>query len=85
MLKSCQFQRVETQADFLQALTDFQPDLILSNDFLLSFNEMQVLEQTAIHAPLIPVIMRIESPNKDKAVEYLKAELSNCIPKGKFK
>lgn len=44
VIKQCNFKRAEKQGDFLNAIEEFQPDLILSDYQLPGFDGMKVIE-----------------------------------------
>ncbi len=65
--------RVENKEDFLRALKEFTPDLILSDYKLPSFDGMMALQLTLSHCPTVPFIVFTGSMNEDTAVECMKA------------
>ena len=82
---SSEFQRVETESTFLDALNEFEPDLILSDYQLPRFTGMEALRLAMAHAPLTPLIIYTGSINEDIAVECMKAGASNYIIKENIK
>lgn len=80
-----EFQRVETEAAFLDALETFNPDLILSDYQLPRFTGMQALKLAAQQAPQTPLIIYTGSINEDIAVECMKAGAYNYIIKENIK
>jgi PAS domain S-box-containing protein len=84
-LKHCVFQRVETHKDFLNALRDFAPDLILSNYSLPAFDGMKALKLAQKHAPLTPLIIWTGSISEDTAVDCMKAGAANYVLKENIK
>src|SRR5688572_20774486 len=85
VLKTCQFQVVETHKDFLKALETFQPDLILADDHLPRFDGMKALKLTLQYAPLTPLIIWAQSMNEDVAVNCMKAGANNYVFKENIK
>lgn len=81
----CVFKHVETQDDFLTALSMFQPDLILSDYNMPRFNGMKALELRNKHAPLTPFITWTGSLSEDIAVECMRAGANNYIIKENIK
>jgi two-component system, cell cycle sensor histidine kinase and response regulator CckA len=69
----CEFRRVETRADYLAALEEFQPAFIVSDYKLPAFDGMAALELALERAPDVPFIVLTGSMNEDTAVECLKA------------
>jgi PAS domain S-box-containing protein len=84
-LPDCTFRQVETREGFLDALGDFQPDLILSDFSLPRFDGMKALELALEHAPLTPFIIWTGSMGEDTAVECMKAGAVNYIIKENIK
>jgi PAS domain S-box-containing protein len=85
VLKDCEFQVVETRADFLNALEIFQPEVILSDYSLPRFDGMKALNLALKHAPLTPLIIWTGSISEDVAVECMKAGANNYILKDNIK
>jgi PAS domain S-box-containing protein len=73
--------RIETEDDFLSALRDFNPDIILSDFQLPSFNGMTALKLTLEKAPLIPFLLITGSLSEEMAVDFMKAGASDYILK----
>jgi PAS domain S-box-containing protein len=85
VLEVCEFLVVETQADFLNALKIFQPEVILSDYSLPRFDGMKALNLALAHAPLTPLIIWTGSISEDVAVECMKAGANNYILKDNIK
>ncbi len=66
-------QRVDTSASFSQALTLFQPDLIISDYAMPEFDGMDALQIVLERAPTIPFIVLTGSQNEETAVNCMKA------------
>jgi PAS domain S-box-containing protein len=64
---------VETKNDFIRALNVFNPDLIISDYSLPSFDGMQALKIAKKFYPAIPFILYTGSMNEETAVECIKA------------
>ena len=84
-LPDCVFRCVETESDFLEALEEFVPDLILSDYHLPQFNGMQALKLVLERMPLTPLIIFTGSLSEDIAVECMKAGAANYIIKENIK
>src|SRR5512138_1608523 len=56
-IADCDFRVEQTRAGFLEALEVFQPDLIVSDYSLPSFDGMQALKLALKHTPLTPLII----------------------------
>jgi len=65
-------QIVETREGFIQAIQNFNPDVILSDYSLPNFNGMQALVIRAELAPSTPFILVTGSINEETAVEVMK-------------
>lgn len=63
---------VETKNDFIQALNLFNPDLIISDYSLPSFDGMQALTIAKEFYPTVPFILYTGSLNEETAVECIK-------------
>ncbi len=72
-LGTCEFRRVETREDYLQALEDFQPELIVSDYMLPSFDGMSALLIAFEQIPDVPFIILTGSMNEETAVDCMKA------------
>ena len=85
VLTPCIFERVETEADFLKALDEFKPDIILSDYSMPSFNGLTALKLTLVRTPLTPFILVTGSLNEDTAVACMKAGAADYIIKQHLK
>jgi len=72
-LENCDFRRVETRDDYLAALTEFQPDLIVSDYSMPRFDGLTALKLALEHTPSTPLIILTGSMNEDTAVGCMKA------------
>jgi len=77
--------RVETESDFLNALTTFSPDIILADYLLPSFNAVYALADKNCVAPDLPFIVVTGSISEDVAVECMKAGANDYILKTNLK
>ncbi len=73
VLPACRFVQVDEEEAFLDALRDFQPDLILSDYALPRFDGMRALALATRQAPDIPFIIMTGSTNEETAVDCMKA------------
>lgn len=74
-------QIVESKKEFINAIRDFQPDLILSDYNLPVFNGMEALLLRMEMAPEIPFILITGAINEETAVEAMKAGADDYIIK----
>ena len=70
ILHDCEFQVVETRAEFIQALEAFPPDVVLSDYTLPRFDGRKALKLTLQNAPLTPLIIWTGSIGEDAAVAF---------------
>ncbi len=73
VLPKSEFQCVETEEDFVNALDTFQPHLILSDYSMPQFTGMRALLIARERVPETPFIILTGSMNEDTAVECMKA------------
>ncbi len=73
VLPDCEFRRVETREEYLKALDDFKPHLIISDYSLPTFDGLTALKLLLERTSLIPLIILTGSLNEDIAVECMKA------------
>jgi PAS domain S-box-containing protein/putative nucleotidyltransferase with HDIG domain len=85
VVNDCVFQQVQTKSDFLHALNAFQPDLILSDYQMPSFDGLTALKLAQEHAKLTPFIIWTGTMGEDVAVECMKAGAVNYILKENIK
>jgi PAS domain S-box-containing protein len=85
VVKQSKFQRVENQKEFLTALEDFQPDLIISDYRLPSFDGMKALNLAQKHLPSVPVIIWTGTMGESIAVDCLKQGAVNYVLKDDMK
>lgn len=77
--------RVETEPDFLQALEEFRPDLVVSDYSLPLFDGRRALELTLKHDPDLPFVILTGSMNEETAVDCMKAGAVDYLIKGQTK
>ena len=73
---------VETKADYINALRDFEPDVILSDYSLPDFDGLTALSIKEKITPSIPFILVTGTLNEETAVEIMKAGADDYIIKG---
>jgi PAS domain S-box-containing protein len=73
--------RVVTERDFLQALDQFPPDLILSDHTLPEFTARDVLHIGRNRCPNVPIIVVTGSLGEETAAEYIKEGATDYIVK----
>jgi PAS domain S-box-containing protein len=73
--------RVDTREAFLAALSEFLPDVIVSDYSMPSFDGMSALLLAREHDALIPFVVLTGSMNEDTAVSCMKAGASDYVIK----
>ncbi len=76
---------VETKKEYIEALKEFDPDIILSDYSLPTFDGRQALLIRAELAPYVPFILVTGSNNEETAVECMKAGADDYILKDNMK
>ena len=72
---------VETEAEFLAALADFKPDIVLSDYSLPSFTGMEALRVVQQHSPNTPLIIVTGTLDEETAAECIKAGAADYVLK----
>lgn len=72
---------VSNKNDLLKALKEFNPDLIISDYMMPSFNGLQALKETKLYDPDLPFILYTGSVNEETAVECIKAGAQDYVIK----
>lgn len=73
--------RVDTKEAFLGALTNFGPDIVISDYSMPAFDGMSALILAKERDPLLPFVVLTGSMNEDVAVECMKAGASDYVIK----
>ena len=84
-LGSCRFQLVETRQQYLSALSEFQPDVILSDYSMPGFDGMSALKLALEYSPETPFIIVTGSVSEDVAAGCMKAGAWDYIIKEHIK
>jgi len=85
VLTPCIFKRVETEEDFLRAIDEFKPDLIISDYQMPTFDGLTALKLTLERTPLTPFILVTGSMNEDTAVDCMKTGATDYVVKEHLK
>jgi PAS domain S-box-containing protein len=75
------YKNVEVKEDYLVALNEFKPDIILSDYTLPEFDGMEALELKKIYSPLTPFILITGSLKEETAVDVMKSGADDYIIK----
>src|SRR4051794_37271699 len=73
--------RVEAEADFTHALTEFAPDLILADYSLPQFDGLSAVRLVQSHRPDVPIILVSGSLGEEQAIESLKLGATDYVLK----
>lgn len=71
--------RVVCEADFIRALTEFQPDVVLADYSLAPFGGLAALRVVTAQLPSIPFIIIAHAQNEETAVECMKAGVDDYV------
>lgn len=77
----CRIHRVQTEPQFLLALHEVKPDLVLSDYSLPEFNGLRALELTLAHAAETPFILVSGTVREHGASEALSRGANEFVPK----
>ncbi len=77
--------RVETEIDFLEALEDFKPDIVLVDHSLPNFDGVRALEIRNRISPQLPIIFVSGKIDEEFAVEMLKEGATDYVFKNNLK
>lgn len=72
---------VETKSDYIDALTTFSPDLIISDYSLPQFDGMKALQLRQELAPHVPFVLVTGSMNEEVAVECMRSGADDYVIK----
>ncbi|MCE1168897.1 MAG: response regulator [Sphingobacteriia bacterium] len=72
---------VDSEKEFIKALNEFKPDIVLSDYNMPGFNGLEALKITEAMSPSTPVIIVTGSVNEETAVECMRAGANNYVLK----
>jgi signal transduction histidine kinase len=76
--------RVETQPEFLAQLDEFEPDVVISDYMLPSFNGLKALELVRQKSEVLPFILVSGHIGEERATDALKLGATDFILKGRL-
>lgn len=85
VFKSLETKVVETEEDFLSLLDSWQPDIVLSDFKLPTYDGLSVVNAVLRKTPITPVIILTGSMNEDTAVDCMKAGATDYVIKEHIK
>jgi DNA-binding NarL/FixJ family response regulator len=74
-------QRVTTKQEFLRALDEFEPDVVLCDHALAHFGATQALEQLRAIRPTTPLIVVTGALTEQLVIDYVRAGAADYISK----
>src|ERR1700737_2951467 len=77
----CIIHRVQTERDFISALQEIQPDLILSDFSLPQFDGLRALDIAVVHAPETPFIFVSGTIGEERAIDALRRGATDYVLK----
>jgi diguanylate cyclase (GGDEF)-like protein len=77
----CAIHRVQTEADFISALAEVKPELIISDFALPQFDGLRALEIAATRAPQTPFIFVSGTIGEERAIEALRKGATDYVLK----
>jgi len=81
---TCETRCVSTRDEYVRALDDFGPDLVITDYFLGDFDGLQVLELTKARSPQTPVIVLTNALSEETAVECMKRGAVDYVLKNRL-
>ncbi len=84
-LPSCVFECVDTRETLLAALSEFRPDLVITDYRMPRFDGLTALKLTLENSPITPVIVLTSAINEDTAVECMKSGATDYVIKEHIK
>lgn len=84
-LPNTRFLIVNNETDFLKELQNFNPDLIITDLLLPSYDGITALKTVKEFSPFTPVIIFTGSVNEDTAVNCMKEGASDYVTKDQFR
>lgn len=85
VLQASQFERVDNKTDFIKILKQYNPDVIISDYSMPSFDGLSALKIAREKYPIVPFIIVTGSINEDTAVECMKAGATDYVLKDSLK
>jgi diguanylate cyclase (GGDEF)-like protein len=77
----CVINRVQTEPEFISALHQLKPDLILSDFSLPNFSGLRALDLAVVHAPDIPFIYVSGTIGEERAIDALRRGATDYVLK----
>lgn len=78
-------ERVDNETDFIEILESYNPDIIISDFSMPSFDGLSALKIARETHPIVPFIIVTGSVNEDTAVECMKAGATDYVLKDSLK
>src|SRR3977135_4100215 len=71
--------RVETLEDYLSALKEFEPEVVLSDNSLPGFDSRGALSVARAHGGELPFILVSGTVGEERAAELLRSGATDCV------
>jgi two-component system, cell cycle sensor histidine kinase and response regulator CckA len=81
---ACETCCVTTREEFVRALDEFGPDLVITDYFLGDFDGLQALELVQTRRPQTPVVVLTNALNEETAVECMKRGAADYVLKNRL-
>jgi PAS domain S-box-containing protein/diguanylate cyclase (GGDEF)-like protein len=81
----CALHRVQSETEFIDALEDVKPDVILSDFSMPQFDGLRALELAAKLVPQVPFIFVSGTIGEERAIEALRGGATDYVLKGNLK
>ncbi|HEV3252743.1 MAG TPA: response regulator, partial [Puia sp.] len=80
-MTDCKFRQVSTKNDYVAALDQFQPDVILADNALSQFNTAEALELTKPGLGSVPFILVTGTVSEELAADIIKMGVRDHVLK----
>lgn len=81
----CELRRVQSEPEFIEALDQVKPDIILSDFSMPQFDGLRALELAAKLVPEVPFIFVSGTIGEERAIEALRGGATDYVLKGNLK
>lgn len=80
----CEFRRAISEDTFMKTLSEFEPDIILSDYKMNGYDGLRALEHCSVALPFVPFIIITGTLGEELAVKIIKQGASDFLLKGKI-
>jgi len=75
---------VQTRAEYIASLADFQPSIVLSDHGLPAFDSISALTLLKEHNPNVPFILLTGTLGEERAIEFIKSGVTDYVLKDRL-